>query len=320
MRRWLPPVCLLAVIAVVWALPYRPHCAALAWDDDPAIARVGGECVRLSDYAGKLRIVESGIEYAERKLLPDDPNFDDWRVRHERVMSYGPETVALADVIEDSALYQRAVAEGHGPTDEEMAIVRDRERQRTEGGIDFIELARLAKKSDLAGFKALAEKSQHPDIKTALETGFLPELMASLERLDMRGFEKSFEDGEAYLEYVGRELYWNEIRPAKLRREISADNLEKAVLDAIIEGSIEGSIEEVPRLAWLDYKREVLDGTDVKLTDAAPPTVSVKGARAYLSEFLKSERDALNEEYRKRIGRREERRRLTPPPPSPNTN
>ena len=30
-RRWLPPICLVVLIAAVWVLPYRPDCDSQAW-------------------------------------------------------------------------------------------------------------------------------------------------------------------------------------------------------------------------------------------------------------------------------------------------
>ena len=308
------------LIAVVWLLPYRPNCNALAWDDDPAIARVDSECIPLSDYAERLRIVEIGIEYAEREPLPDDPDpfWDNLRARHELVISYGPETVALAGAIMHSALYQKAVDEGHTPTDEEVAAHRDRTRLRTEGLADLIELVKLAQAHDEAGFTELLEKSNHPDIVGFLENSPPSELMAALAEDDWRLLEQFLEEGEVYLESIGRERYWNEIYPEKLRREMAVAILEEAILDASADG--DGLYAEVPRLGWLAYQQGVLSDTDFKLTEAAPLTVSVDRALAYLAELRTQEQEKLSEEYRKLLERREERRRLTPPPPRPNTN
>ena len=106
------------------------------------MARIGSECIRMSDYADRLRTVEAGIEYAQRELLADDPYpyLDNLRARHELVISYTPETVALAGAIWHSALYQRAVSDGYTPTDEEVAYYRDQNRLRSESTADFIEL------------------------------------------------------------------------------------------------------------------------------------------------------------------------------------
>lgn len=302
-------------MATVWALPYRPNCAALAWDDDPAIARVGGECIRLSDYANKLYVVEAGIEYAERELLPDDPYFDTWWERHQRVISYGPETVALADAIRDSALYQRAVEEGHAPTDEEVAVRADLDRRHTEGSRDFLELARLANKSDLAGFRKVLERSRHPDLEleAVSEDTSLRGFMASLqewEDSDLRELEKSSQEWEAYLESVGRERYWNKIHPAELRRDLSIIKLNQAVMDASIDGPW-----EIPGMAWLHYREETLSRISAELTEAAPPNANLDSALSYLAELLEAERRSLAEEYRRFMERRGERRRLTPSPP-----
>ena len=105
----------------MWLLPYRPNCAGLAPGDDPAVARVGDECIRLSDYSERFRVIEVGIQLAEDELSSDYPNLDRTRRWYDRVTRYGPETVALAEAISESALHQRAVASGHTPTAEEVS-------------------------------------------------------------------------------------------------------------------------------------------------------------------------------------------------------
>ena len=281
-----------------------------------------GECIRLSAYADKLLVVEAGIEYAERELLPDDPSLALWLVRHRRVLSYGPETVALADAIRDSALYQQAVAEGHTPTDEEVALSINLDRRRSEASRDIFELATFAQKSDLTEFKELLESSEHPDFEAMRETmdvSLLAESFGDWEEADFRQFEELLEEGEAYLESVGRERYWQLILPAKLRREIAVDKLEEAVLEA----SADGPHEEVPRLAWLAYQQETLDKADIVLTGAGPINADLAGALDYLAELRQEESQALGEEYRRLLERREIRRlrqQLTPPPPRTNSN
>ena len=320
MRRWLPPICLVALVAVVWALPYSPNCDSLARGDDPAITRVGNECIRLSNYAERLRIIERGIEQAEAELLTDDHSLDFLRLWHDRVISFGPENVALADIIQHSALYQRAVANGHIPPDEEVVAVRDRNRVNSESFADFVELHKLAARQDYAGFKEVLERTRHPDLKDILNTTSVSDFMESFEgsELALGELEKALEEGEAYLESIGRERYWNEIYPKELRREMAVAMLEEAILDASADGY--DLYAEVPRLGWLAYQQEALEEVSIELTLAAPPTVSVDRALAYLTEVRRQEQGELREEYRKLLERREERRRLTPPPPRPNTN
>ena len=130
-RRWLPPICLVALIAAVWALPYRPDCDSLAWGDDPAIARVDSHCILLSHYANQLHIVEKTIENAEFGLLIDEHASSDYQQRwNDRVNLYGLETLALAGAIRDSALYQGAVADGQVPSQVEVLARLDRDRLR----------------------------------------------------------------------------------------------------------------------------------------------------------------------------------------------
>ena len=313
-RRWLLPFFLVALIVALWLSPHSPDCNSLAWESDPAIARVGKECIRLSDYSNRLRLVGAGIEYAERELSADDPEMSGWRVRHERVLSYGPETAALAGAVRDSALYQRAVADGHTPSAYEVSAVRDRERLRSEGLVDLIELVKLAQAHDEAGFTELLEESSHPDYAISLENSTPSMLMSALAQNDWRLLEQSFEESEANLEFIGRERYWRQILPEKLRREMAISMLESAILDTGADGP-DGPYAEIPRLAWLAYQQEALEQVSIKLTAAAPSTVSADRALAFLAEVLTQEQGELSEEYRRLLQRRDERRRSTPPPP-----
>ena len=253
----------------------------------------------MSDYADTLRIVEAGIEYAQRELLTNDPfqYSDNLRARHELVISYGPEIVALADAIWHSALYQRAVSDGFTPTDEEVAYYRDRNRLRSESTADFIELVKLVEKSDLAGIEELLERATHPDFDF-FEDMSLPELQESFggsSSREINELEKSLQEWEAFLESVGREHYWNKIYTAELRRDLSTDMLEQAVMDASIDGPW-----EIPGMAWVSYRMETLSRISAELTNAAPPDANLEGALAYLAEFLEMERRFLVLEYEHR--------------------
>ena len=94
--------------------------------------------------------------------------------------------------------------------------------------------------------------------------------------------------------------------------------LEEAVLEASADGP-DGPHADVPRLAWLAYQEDALEGVNIELTRAAPSTISVDGALAYLSEVLQEEQDELSEEYRRFLERHKERRRSTPPPLRPDS-
>ena len=318
-RPWLPPVCLAALIAAVWALPYRPDCDSLAWGDDPAIARIGSQCVLLSHYADRLHIIETTIENAEFGLLIDEQASTNYQRRwNDRVNFYGPETIALADAVRDSALYQSAVADGHAPSQEEVSVRLGRDRLRWESFHDVVQLARLARNLDLAGFRKLAAETRNPDIVRFLEDLTPTELMDSMKGNDWHQLEQALKEGEAYLESLGPQRYWQEILPAKLRREMAILNLEEAILEATAYGP-DGPYAEVPRLAWLAYQERVFEGLNVELTRAAPSTVSIDGALAYLAEVLQEEQEELSEEYRRFLERHKERRRSTPPPLRPDS-
>ena len=303
-RRCLPPICLAALIAAIWALPYRPDCDSLAWGDDPAIARIDSQCILLSHYANSLHIVEATIENAEFGLLIDELASSDHQRRwNDRVNFYGPETLALAGAIRDSALYQGAVADGHAPSQEEVSVRLDRDRLRWESFNDVVQLARLARNQDLAGFRKLAVETRHPDIRGFLNDQTPSEVMQAMKGNDWRQLEQTLKEGEAYIESFGHQRYWQEILPANLRREMATLKLEEAVLEASANG-LDGPHADVPRLAWLAYQERAFEGLNIKLTRAAPSSVSVDGALAYLAEVLQEEQEELSEEYRRRFGRR----------------
>ena len=130
---------------------------------------------------------------------------------------------------------------------------------------------------------------------------------------DRRQLEQMLREGEAYVESFGHERYWQEILPAKLRREMAITNLEEALLEAGADGP-DGPYAEVPRLAWLAYQQSAFQGVNIDLTRAAPPAASIDRALAYLAEVLQEEQDELNEEYKRLLERSEKRRRSTPTP------
>ena len=304
-RRWLPPICLVSLVAAVWALPYRPDCDSLTWGGDPAIARVDSQCILLSNYADGLHIIETTIERTEQGLLPYHPDSDYQRRWFDRVNFYGPESIALANAVRDSVLYQRAVAEGQTPSEEEVSTRLDQDRLRWESFNDFIQLVKLAQNQDLDGFRKLAEETRYPDLSRMLKDQTASELMKGMEGNDWRQLEIMWEDREAYFESLGHKRYWREIHPAKLRREMAVSKLEAAVLEA----SADGPYGEVPRLAWLAYQQRAFEGVNIELTRTSPSTVSVDRALAYLAEVVREEQDELNEEYRRWLKRREERRK-----------
>ena len=303
-RRWLPPICLVALIAAVWVLPYRPDCDSLAWGDDPAIARMDSQCILLSHYANWLHGLETTIKNAEFGLLIDDLASNDYQRRwNDRVNFYGAETIALAGAIRDSALYQGAVAEGQVPSQEEVSARVDLDRLRWESFYDVVQLSRLAQNQDVASFARLAVETRNPDIRVFLKEQTPSELMESMKNNDWRQLEQALKDRETHLESLGLQRYWQEILPAKLRREMATLKLEEAVLEASSNGS-DGPYADVPRLAWLAYQERAIEGLDIELTRAAPLTVSVDGALAYLAEVLQEEQEELSEKYRRRFGRR----------------
>ncbi len=237
-------------------------------------------------------------------MLIDELASNDFQRRwNDRVNFYGPETVALAAAIRDSALYQGAVADGQVPSQEEVSACTDLHRLRWESFYDVVQLAKLAQNQDLAGFRKLAAETRNPDIVRFRDDLTPSELMESMKGNDWRQLEQELKEGEAHLESLGLQRYWQEILPAKLHREMAILNLKEAVLEASADGP-DSPYADVPRLAWLAYQERMFEGMNVELTRAAPSTVSIDGALAYLAEVLQEEQDELSEEYRRRFGRR----------------
>ena len=275
-------------------MPYNPDCDSLSRESDPAVARVGSECVRHSDYSERLRIIDAGMEHAVGQFLSETPGQEYLRIWYDRVRFYGSETIALAEAIRDAVLYQQAEASGHIPSKEEVATARDNDRLRAETSSDYIRLVKLAYDGDEAGFREVLEKSQHPDLMRIRQDSDPAQMMASLADIDWRPLEQSLKEGEEFLQSIGVERYWQEVVPAKLRRDMAIDLLQAAALEA----SLDGPRADIPRLAWLDYQQQALADADIALTDAAPAHIFLHNTLAYLSDLLEAERNALEEEYR----------------------
>ena len=202
------------------------------------------------------------------------------------------------------------------PTHPELVEGRPHSPNRWESFYDMVQLVKLAQDQDLAGFRNLATETRNPDIRGMLEDLTPTEFMETMKKSDDRQLEQMLREREVYLESVGHERYWQELLPARLRREMAISQLEEAVLEA----SADGPYAEVARLAWLAYQQRAFEGVTIELTRAAPSSVSVDRAPAYLAEVLQEEQDELSEEYRRWLERRGERLRSTPPPLRPNSN
>ena len=113
---------------------------------------------------------------------------------------------------------------------------------RWESFYDIVQSVKLAQNQDLAGFSKLAAETRNPDIRRMLEDLTPTELMETMKKSDGRQLEQMLREGETYLESVGHERYWQEILPARLRREMAVLRLQ----DAVLEASADGPYAEVP--------------------------------------------------------------------------
>jgi hypothetical protein len=81
--------------------------------DDAVIARIGSADITSREFLAKVAVVESNLDFMRSQLQQGVEGADFMTKRIELIEHAGIETVALAGLLEERALYQRAVNEGH---------------------------------------------------------------------------------------------------------------------------------------------------------------------------------------------------------------
>ena len=218
--------------------------------------------------------------------------------RHRLVLEFGLENAAFANLAQDMALYQIAVADGHSPQDQFVMAEMGRARERFGGLRALLDLQELARESDFEGFRNLAESSSLQQLIPVQGEEHLVALFEEAREMDLSGAVEGMEIHATLLESVGAERYWNEISVEHIRRLVAIENFRLSV-DRQDTGQTAG-------LDWQDLREKTWGGTVVRLTDAAPQSITMSAFRSYMNGYHALERDLL-------IGQ-QERVRPTPAP------
>ncbi len=106
-----------------------PSEKAQAGEDTPGVVRIGQQVVTLDDFREGVRIVETNLEYMKGEISKG--SFDSSFLQEfvQLIERTGIQTVALGSLIQDRALYERAVANGFSATDQEVTTRLERDRE-----------------------------------------------------------------------------------------------------------------------------------------------------------------------------------------------
>lgn len=100
---------------------------AQASEDTPGVVRIGQQVVTLDDFREGVRIVETNLEYMKGEISKG--SFDSSFLQEfvQLIERTGVQTVALGSLIQDRALYERAVANGFSAADQEVTARLERD-------------------------------------------------------------------------------------------------------------------------------------------------------------------------------------------------
>ena len=287
-RGWLPPICLLVLIAAIWVLPYGSECPDNPWDGGPAIAQVGSDCVYMPQFATYLRDLSLSLGLSDQETEADESILGEYfQGRHRLASEFGLENAALATLTLDMAFYRIAAAEGHSPPAGEIMVEMGRTRERIGGLQALLELHELSLESDLEGFRNLIES---PLVRQLIPVQGEEHLLALFEQageMDLSGAAGGMEIHTALLESVGEDRYWNEVYVDHARKLVAIESL-RLVID-------ETESDLPSNLYWQDLRENTWGGTVIVLTDAAPNSITLDGVRSYMNGLHALQRDLLTE-------------------------
>ncbi len=108
---------------------FRQVGEARASGDANGVVRIGEQVVTLDDFREGVRIVETNLEYMKGEISKG--SFDSSFLQEfvQLIERTGVQTVALGSLIQDRALYERAVANGFSATDQEVTARLERDRE-----------------------------------------------------------------------------------------------------------------------------------------------------------------------------------------------
>ena len=198
---------------------------------------------------------------------------------------FGLETAAFVHLAQDIVLYQIAVAAGHSPQDRAVMTEMGRVREQFSGRRVLLDLQKLARESDLAGFRNMVESPSVRQLIAVQGEEHLLALFEEAKEMDLSGASEGMEIHSTLLESVGAERYWNEIFVEHIRRIVAIENL-RLFVDQQDTGQTAG-------LAWQNIREKTWGDTVIVLTDAAPESITMPGLRSYMNDYHALERDLL---------------------------
>ena len=286
-RQWLPPLCLIALVAAVWAIPPGPQCPNSPWDGGPAIARVSDDCVYWYQFDTYLSDLSLNLGSSGQGSAADEsPLGEFYRDRYRLVSEFGLENAAFATLALDTALYRAAASRGHVPPDSEVMAMMGQERERIGGLLLMMRLHELAKASDLVAFRSLIES---PPVRRLLPVQGEEHLLLLFEQakeMDFSSMKAGLEIHAALGESFGADRYWTEAYVVHARRLLAIEALRSTMAGPETDWS---SV-----IDWLDFREETWSGADISLSDAAPNTLNLEDVRSFMNAILALERDFLD--------------------------
>jgi len=88
-----------------------------ASDAAKPVAQIGSEMVTADDFAEQVSVVQSNLSYMRGEIAAGNPSSAFLQAFIDIITAHGIKNVAFAGLIQDQALYERAVARGFNPSD-----------------------------------------------------------------------------------------------------------------------------------------------------------------------------------------------------------
>lgn len=283
--RWLPPLCLVLAIAALLVFSGDSECPDNAWDGTPAIARVEDTCVYALQFNTYFRDLSLNLGLSGPPGADESGLAEFLSDRRNLVSEFGLENAAFATLAKDLALHQAAIKEGHSFLDAEVMAAMGANRERIRGLRTLLKLHKLARQSDLEGFRDLLESPSAGQLIPVQGEEHILALFEEAARLDLSGASRGMQVHSGMLESVGEDLYWNEVY-FELASWLLAIESFRLAAGEMASG-------ESATLRWQDFTEKTWDSTVIELTDAAPESVTLSEVRRYMNGLHSLERDLL---------------------------
>ncbi len=191
------------------------------------VVRIGQQVVMLDDFQAQVRVVETNLEYMKGQFNTGSPDSAYLEAFVQLIERAGIPNVALGSLIQDRALYERALANGFNATDQEVTAQLERDRNLVQ---NTPEGARVA-----AYIKAVGEDRYWSDLYPATlrrEIAIQKMWNATVTGIADQG---------------SREAKWNDVQ----KQAISSVSIEVLAPDAIAPATVNDA------LAYLDNFRQL---------------------------------------------------------------